>query len=56
MTETQRIEFRAEFFNFFNHPNFAQSDNFIDGPGVAGTITEIAIPARQIQFDIKYVF
>jgi Carboxypeptidase regulatory-like domain/TonB dependent receptor len=57
VTETQRLEFRAEFFNFFNHPNFAQPDNFIDdGPGVAGTITEIAIPARQIQFGVKYVF
>jgi hypothetical protein len=57
MTETQHLEFRAEFFNFFNHPNFAQPDNFIDdGPGVAGTITEIAIPMRQIQFGVKYVF
>jgi hypothetical protein len=37
VTETQRLEFRAEFFNFFNHPNFAQPDNFMDdSPGVAG--------------------
>ncbi len=37
VTESQRLEFRAEFFNFFNHPNFAQPDNFIDdGPGEAG--------------------
>ena len=57
VTESQRLEFRAEFFNFFNHPNFAQPDNFIDdGPGVAGTITELAIPARQVQFGVKYVF
>jgi hypothetical protein len=57
ITESQRLEFRAEFFNFFNHPNFAQPDNFIDdGPGVAGTITEIAIPMRQIQFGLKYSF
>jgi len=57
VTESQRLEFRAEFFNFFNHPNFAQPDNFIDdGPGVAGTITEIAIPMRQIQFGLKYRF
>ncbi len=57
VTESQRLEFRAEFFNFFNHPNFAQPDNFIDdGPGVAGTITSIAIPMRQIQFGLKYRF
>jgi carboxypeptidase family protein/TonB-dependent receptor-like protein len=57
VTESQRLEFRAEFFNFFNHPNFAQPDNFIDdGPGVAGTITSIAIPMRQIQFGLKYKF
>jgi len=37
VTETQNVEFRTEFFNAFNHPNFAQPDNFIDdGPGSAG--------------------
>jgi hypothetical protein len=57
LTETQRLEFRAEFFNAFNHPNFAQPDNFIDdGPGSAGVITSIAIPMRQIQFGLKYSF
>jgi hypothetical protein len=55
--EAQRLEFRAEFFNAFNHPNFAQPDNFIDdGPGSAGVITELAIPMRQIQFGLKYSF
>jgi hypothetical protein len=57
VTESQRLEFRSEFFNAFNHPNFAQPDNFIDdGPGVAGVITEVAIPMRQIQFGLKYRF
>jgi TonB dependent receptor len=57
LTERQRLEFRAEFFNAFNHPNYAQPDNFIDdGPGVAGTITSLAIPMRQIQFGLKYSF
>jgi hypothetical protein len=57
LTETQRLEFRTEFFNAFNHPNFAQPDNFIDdGPGSAGVITELAIPMRQIQFGLKYSF
>jgi hypothetical protein len=26
VTESQRLEFRAEFFNFVSHPNFAQPD------------------------------
>lgn len=57
ITETQRLEFRSEFFNAFNHPNFAQPDNYIDdGPGVAGVITSLAIPMRQIQFGLKYRF
>jgi len=57
ITESQRLEFRAEFFNTFNHPNFSQPDNFIDdGPGVAGTITSVAIPQRQIQLGLKYSF
>ncbi len=56
-TETQRLEFRAEFFNMVNHPNFAQPDNFIDdGPGAAGVITSLAQPMRQIQFGLKYRF
>ena len=36
VTETQRLEFRAEFFNAFNHPNFAQPDNFIDDDTAGG--------------------
>ena len=57
VTETQQVEFRAEFFNMINHPNFSQPDTFIDdGPGAAGTITSLAIPMRQIQFALKYRF
>jgi hypothetical protein len=56
-TETQRLEFRAEFFNMLNHPNFAQPDAFIDdGPGSAGVVTSVALPMRQIQFGLKYRF
>jgi Carboxypeptidase regulatory-like domain/TonB dependent receptor len=57
ITENQRLEFRAEFFNVLNHPNFAQPDNFIDdGPGSAAVITSTAAPMRQIQFALKYSF
>jgi hypothetical protein len=54
ITECARIEFRAEFFNAFNHAVFAQPDPFItDGPGAAGVITSAVIPQRQIQFATK---
>jgi hypothetical protein len=55
--ESKRLEFRAEFFNAVNHPYFVQPDNFIDdGPGAAATITDTAIPMRQIQFGLKFLF
>jgi hypothetical protein len=53
----QKLEFRAEFFNMLNHPNFAQPDPFIDdGPGAAGAITDLAFAQRQIQLALKYRF
>jgi hypothetical protein len=43
--------------NLYMSDNFAQPDNFIDdGPGVAGVITSVAIPMRQIQLGLKYNF
>jgi hypothetical protein len=57
LTEQVRLEFRAEFFNAFNHAVFTQPDNFIDdGPGSAGVITDTVIPQRQIQFALKLSF
>lgn len=57
ITERARTEFRAEFFNAFNHPNFAQPDNYItDGPGATGTITSTAGVNRQIQLALKVLF
>lgn len=57
ITERKRLEFRAEFFNAFNHPVFAQPDNFItDGPGAAGVITSTVLPQRQIQLALKLHF
>ncbi len=56
-TERSNVEFRAEFFNAFNHPVFAQPDPFItDGPGAAGVITDTVIPQRQVQFALKLHF
>jgi hypothetical protein len=54
ITERQRLQFRAEFFNLFNHSNFGV-------PGITlgagfGQIIGTATEARVIQFALKYVF
>ena len=57
VTERFNLEFRAEFFNAFNHPVFSQPDNYItDGPGATGVITSTVIPQREIQFALKLAF
>jgi hypothetical protein len=57
VTERVNLEFRAEFFNAFNHAVFSQPDPFItDGPGATGVITSTVIPQRQIQFALKVEF
>ena len=70
MKETQirekfRLQFRAEFFNILNHPNFAlpNASAFVqiaDGGGIPnptfGKITATTTSSRQIQFALKVLF
>ena len=53
--ETQQIEFRSEFFNVLNHPNFGLPGSTVDQAGGA-SITSTATDNRQIEFALKYMF
>ena len=65
ISEAFDVQFRAEFFNITNHPNWAQPAGglFLNGVGATGTpnpaagrITMILGNTRQIQFAIKAIF
>jgi outer membrane receptor protein involved in Fe transport len=55
VTESQRVEFRAEFFNLFNNVNFANPVN-IATSGNFGQIATTTTGPRVIQFALKYTF
>jgi hypothetical protein len=55
--EQHRLQFRMEVFNLFNHPIFRfPSVVNIGTPSTFTRITETAIPARLIQFGMRYSF
>jgi hypothetical protein len=63
LSEQFRLQFRAEFFNIFNHENFAApNNNIFSGSGAinasAGRITgsNVGATPRQIQFGLKLNF
>ena len=54
VAESKELQFRAEFFNIFNHPNFRLPDSDISSP-TFGQIQE-ALPPRLIQLALKFIF
>jgi hypothetical protein len=54
LTEKVGLDFRAEFFNLFNHPNFGTPGSTVD-TSTAGQITSAGTP-RDIQFGLKLRF
>ena len=61
ITERYRLQFRTEFFDVLNHPNFG-NPGLILGTGTFNVITSTRFPtgdfgsARQLQFALKFLF
>ena len=53
--ERQRLEFRTEFFNAFNHAQFSDPGTAV-GTASFGVITSSSVAPRIIQFALKYEF
>jgi hypothetical protein len=49
------LQFRAEFFNIFNHPQFDIPNRLVGTPQF-GTITGVVNSQRQVQFSLKLMF
>jgi len=54
-SETRRIDFRAEFFNIFNHTQFFNPDGNTSDGSQFGQITQVRDP-RLMQFALKFFF
>jgi Carboxypeptidase regulatory-like domain/TonB dependent receptor len=57
LTERQSLRFTADFFNIWNHANFANpSQADVENPGTFGVITQTVGTPRLIQFSLRYAF
>jgi hypothetical protein len=53
-SESKHLQFRAELFNAFNHPNFGLAGHTFGGPGFG--IISSADPGRRVQLGLRMVF
>jgi len=56
VTESKYFDFRAEFFNFTNHPSFNPPGRNISDPTTFGRITSTISPPRILEFALKFHF
>jgi len=54
LTESKELQFRAEFFNIFNHTNFRLPDSDISSPTFGQIRADLG--PRVIQFALKFMF
>ncbi|HTA41953.1 MAG TPA: carboxypeptidase-like regulatory domain-containing protein [Bryobacteraceae bacterium] len=54
--EDGTLQFRAEFFNAFNHPQFNNPSAAVTTASTFGVITQTSVSPRLIQFALKYTF
>ncbi|HEX4169425.1 MAG TPA: hypothetical protein VHZ55_28520 [Bryobacteraceae bacterium] len=55
LSEGADVQFRAETFNAFNHPQFGMPNNRVD-LAQDGTITSLSNNMRIVQFGLKFLF
>jgi hypothetical protein len=55
ITEALNVQFRAEFYNIWNHAQFNPPANNV-AAGTLGHITSSSVPPRVVQFALKFVF
>ncbi|MCU1299142.1 MAG: Outer rane receptor for ferrienterochelin and colicin [Acidobacteriaceae bacterium] len=55
ITERQQVEFRADLFNTFNHPDFNAPDSLV-GSATEGQVFSTSVDPRRLQFALKYSF
>jgi hypothetical protein len=56
LREDAELEFRTDFFNAFNHPQFSNPTSNVGSASTFGVITTTSVGPRIIQFALKYVF
>ena len=55
LSENGTVQFRAEFFNLLNHPQFSNPANNL-ALGNFGQITSTSVNPRLVQLALKYIF
>jgi Carboxypeptidase regulatory-like domain/TonB dependent receptor len=56
LTEKQTLQFRSDFFNILNHPQFSNPGVAQNATNTFGVITTTAVNPRIIQFALKFLF
>jgi len=56
VTEGTSLQFRAEFYNVWNHPQFNPPAQNFGSPATLGVISSSSVPPRVVQFALKFLF